>query len=284
MTSLDQFESAFKRADKPVFRYAPVEVARVVVLSDGDAEATARDVEQFKAYFTGLGETQASPPEWSSISGADYGSGPELFELLAERNPDLIVTYRMLKERTLDLPYSLGTYLDHLSQATRAPLLVMPRDGRELDPCVKQVMAITAHMTGDEAIVNWAARFLPVEEGQLYLTHIEDDHVFARYMEVIGKLSSLDTETARNDILEQLLREPSDYIERCKEAFAAAGSKAEVFPIVKLGHRIQQYAELVREHSVDLLVLQGKDESQSAMSGVSYSLAVELRSTPVLIL
>ena len=64
----------------------------------------------------------------------------------------------------------------------------------------------------------------------------------------------------------------------------AAGCKAELFGIVKLGHRIQQYAELVREHGVDLLVLEGKDESQSAMSGVSYSLAVELRSTPVLIL
>ena len=284
MTSLDQFESAFKRADKPVFRYAPTEVARVVVLSDGDAEATAADLEQFRSYFTGLGETQSSPPEWSAISGVDYASGPELLELLAERNPDLIVTYRLLKERTRDLPYSLGTYLDHLSQATRAPLLVMPRDGRELDPSVKQVMAMSAHMTGDERIVNWAARFLPVEGGQLYLTHIEDDHVFERYMEVIGKLPSLDTETARTDILAQLLREPSDYIERCQEAFKAAGSEAEVTPIVKLGHRIQQYAELVRQHGVDLLVLDGKDESQSAMSGVSYSLAVELRQTPILIL
>tara|TARA_B100000965_G_scaffold11517_1_gene8828 strand:- start:345 stop:1199 length:855 start_codon:yes stop_codon:yes gene_type:complete len=284
VTSLDQFESAFKRADKPVFHYAPVQVARVVVLSDGDAEATAEDAEQFKRYFTGLGGTQESAPEWSSISGADYGSGPELLELLSERNPDLIITYRLLKERTRDLPYSLGTYLDHLSQATRAPLLVMPRDGRELDTSVKQVMAMTAHMTGDERIVNWAARFLPVEGGQLYLTHIEDDYVFERYMGVIGKVSSLDTETARTDILAQLLREPSDYIERCREAFAAAGCKAELFGIVKLGHRIQQYAELVREHGVDLLVLEGKDESQSAMSGVSYSLAVELRSTPVLIL
>ncbi|MGE0707128.1 MAG: hypothetical protein AB7N76_34745 [Planctomycetota bacterium] len=284
MTLLDQFESAFKRADKARYVYEPQPVARVVLLTDLDAAATEREEQELKTFFRAL-DRQSPPPSWHRLDGGDYQGSAELLTKLQELDPDLIITYRLLKERTLDLPYSLGSYLDHLSQASRAPLLVVPRDTRQLklDEGTAQVMVITDSMTGDARIVNWGATF-SLPGGDLFLTHIEDDFTFERYMEVISKLDSIDTETARHDILAQLLREPTEYIERCREAFAAAGSATQVHSVVKLGHEVTQYVELVREHQVDLLVIEGKDESQAAMSGLAYSLAVELRSIPLLIL
>jgi hypothetical protein len=285
MTSLDRFESAFNRAAKAKFHYAPERVERVALLTDTDPEAAERERDQLQEFFRALSDTQDSPPEWIQIDGADYTNGPELMERIGQARPDLILTHRLLKERSIDLPYSLGTYLDHLSQATRAPLLVIPRDPRKLDEKsgTEHVMVITSHMTGDERIVNWGASFV-LPDGNLYLTHVEDDHVFGRYMDVISKLDSIDTDTARQDVLAQLLKEPTEYIESCREGFAAAGSKVTLHSVVKVGHRVQEYADLVGEHQVDLLVIEGKDESQAAMSGLAYSLAVELRDIPLLVL
>ena len=44
------------------------------------------------------------------------------------------------------------------------------------------------------------------------------------------------------------------------------------------------YKELVEENEIDLLVMYTKDEEQLAMHGIAYPLAVELRSTPLLML
>ena len=49
-----------------------------------------------------------------------------------------------------------------------------------------------------------------------------------------------------------------------------------------LGHHLADYKKLVAEHDVDLLVFNTKDEDQLAMHGIAYSLAVELRDTPIL--
>ena len=53
---------------------------------------------------------------------------------------------------------------------------------------------------------------------------------------------------------------------------------------MKLGHLLADYRELVVENEIDLLVMYTKDEEQLAMHGIAYPLAVELRSTPLLML
>ena len=286
MTSLDQFESAFARADKVSFQHAPKKIEKVLFLTDLDDEATARHLGELKTYLLALDETQAQPPTWECLGGSHYTSGQQVLEKLSESKPDLIVCHRMLKEVSRESTYSLGTYLDVLSQAVAAPILVVPRDTTKLNLAegTPQVMAITSHMTGDHTLVNWALSFVRGAEGDLFLTHIEDDHIFRRYMDVIGKIQGLDTEMAEESIRAQLLKEPSDFIATVQEALSSAGSRVKIHPLVRLGHRVQEYASLVKEHAVDLLVIEGKDESQAAMSGLAYSLAVELTSIPILIL
>ena len=49
----------------------------------------------------------------------------------------------------------------------------------------------------------------------------------------------------------------------------------EIQSVVMLGQRLEEYKRLIEEHSVDLLVMNTKDEYQAAMHGLAYPLAVE---------
>ena len=55
-------------------------------------------------------------------------------------------------------------------------------------------------------------------------------------------------------------------------------------PIVRLGRSVRDYRELVEARQVDLLVFNTKDSAQLAMHGMAYSLAVELKRVPLLLL
>ncbi|MCH8820273.1 MAG: hypothetical protein IIB03_08145, partial [Acidobacteria bacterium] len=116
------------------------------------------------------------------------------------------------------------------------------------------------------------------------LTHIEDEAVYRGYMDVISKIPTITTDVAEEEILRQLLKEPHDYIRSCSDTLQAEGLALKVQAIVNLGHHIADLTRLVEEHQVDLLVLNAQDEDQAAMHGQAYSLAVELRTTPILML
>ena len=127
------------------------------------------------------------------------------------------------------------------------------------------------------------AAVLTAISGTLHLTHVEDDAVFERYLDVISKIPEIDTDVARETIQEQLLREPSVYIDSCETALREVGVDLRVVKHVTHGHRLEEYRNAIKDHQVDLVVLQGHDEDQLAMNATAYSVAVELRTTPLLI-
>ena len=51
--------------------------------------------------------------------------------------------------------------------------------------------------------------------------------------------------------------------------------------IVKLGHSISDYGELVDKLHIDLLVMHTRDDEQLAMHGLAYPLTIEFRQTPL---
>ena len=224
---------------------------------------------------------------WRTVQGDEFQTVKELLDLVEKENPDLICAYRHLHSQAWRWPYSLGEELDVLTQITSSPVLILPHPkAQPLDEILKgtgSVMAITNHLTGDHRLVNFAVRFTE-ERGTLSLTHIEDEKVFKSYIEVISKIPSITTETAEEEILKQLLKEPHDYIRSCSDTLQAEGLALKVQEIVSLGHHISDLTRLVEEHQVDLLVLHAKDEDQAAMHGLAYSLAVELRKIPLLML
>lgn len=261
----------------------PVEVASILVVTDLEAYEASLFMDRVRAFLTVL---DGEAVTWTVANGEDFASVRDLLDLVEQRRPDLICTYRNLRTEAWRWPFTLGDDLEVLTQATTTPVLVLPHPRAAEDGIpagTGRVMAITDHLTGEHRLVNYAAR-CTAPGGTLTLTHVEDDVHFARVIDVISKIPEIDTDLARTEIRRRLLKEPHDYIGSCAEVLAAAGMDTTVAEIVTLGHRLSTYTQLVEEHNVDLLVMHTKDEDQLAMHGLAYPLAVELRATPMLML
>jgi len=225
---------------------------------------------------------------WDTLSGDAFDSVQALLERIENLKPDLIVTYRHLHSEAWQWPYSLGEYLDVMTQATSVPVLALPHPDaqRALPHSIKdtdRVMAITNHLTGDNHLINMALAFTK-PGGTCWLTHVESQPVFERYMDAVSKIPTIDTETARETLSEQLLKEPRDFIVSCQVAINTQGLPVKIEEIVTMGLRVDEYKELIAVRNVDLLVLHTKDDDQLAMHGAAYALAVELRGIPLLML
>lgn len=285
MTNIDQFESVFKAADKPQFAQESIAIGKVVVVTDLEGEASQGFLARTKEF---LGESLNGDATWELIDGSAFDTVESLVRRTTDDPPHLICTYRNLHIPAPDYPHSLGVYIDVLTQVTDVPVLLLPNphaypesefaaSGRD------SVMAITDHLTGDHHLVSFAAK-LTQAGGKLFLTHVEDEAIFDRYIATIGRIPAIDTEIARAEILKQLLEEPHDYIRSCREVLEPASTGLDVEEIVTVGHQLSDYKRLVDEHQIDLLVLNTKDDDQLAMHGLAYPLAVELRRVPLLLL
>ncbi len=282
MTDIDQFESVFRSADKAVFVHQPVEVGSMLVVTDLPDDDAGRFADAVRRFLSVLAE-----PVVTVTSGGEFETVGDLLRVVETARPDLVCTYRHLHTTQWQDPFTLGEYVEVLTQATTHPILVLPHPHTEHAAYALRntdmVMAITDHMTGDHALVNRAAQFTE-PGGRLILAHIEDESTFERYLGVISRIPELDTHVARETIRQQLLKEPADYIESCRRGLAEAGVDLEVEPLVAIGRRLREYRRLVEERQVDLLMLHTKDDEQLAMHGLAYPLCVELREIPLLLL
>lgn len=279
---LDRFESVFKGADRPRFKLAPVDYTHGVVVSDRDRAATDAMVGQVQSWLSTL--TDACRITWTGLSKDDLTSVSALRKSLIEHKADLIVTYRNLFDPQDEFAHSLGVYLDELTQVLPAPIVVLPDPGSVPDESnPKSVMVISDHLAGEDRLLNKAIRFTDAG-GKLILTHIEDDYTFERYMSAIERIPDLNTDLVRDRLKARLLTDPAQYIETCVEVIEAAGLGIEVEAVVEVGHRVTDYRRIVDEHNVDLLIMNTNDETQVAMHGLAYPIAVEFRDLPIIML
>jgi hypothetical protein len=283
MTNIDQFESIFKKADKQKFQLEKVDLDTVLVVSDADQQLTEQFMDQVVDFLDNT--LLESKINWHLICGHEHHAVSDVIARIDQLKPDLVCTFRNLHAPVADYPYSLGVYLDVLSQATDIPILVLPGPYRQavIPTNTNTVMAIADHLTGDHHLVSYAAR-LTTAKGRLLLAHVEDQTVFERYMETISKIPSIETDAAREAIMDQLLAEPHDFISSCSQVISEAGLPIEIIEMVTFGHSLKDYQRLIEEHHVDLLVLNTKQEDQLAMHGLAYPLCVELQDSPILML
>ena len=284
MTKVDQFESAFRAAAKTPFEYATVQVESVLVISDREETAASDFGDKVRSFLSVL--DRGENVRWRTAHGTDYDTVPELLDLVENERPGLICTYRHLHSDSWRWPYTLGEYIDVITQATTTPVLVLPHPERPSGRAVTDtdaVMAMTDHLVGDDRLVNWAGRFTDAG-GRLVLAHVEDDVAFERFIEVVSKIPSIDTDDARKRIGERLQHDAQDYVRSCAEGLSGAGLPFSVDEVVTVGHHLSEYRRIVEEHDVDLLVMNTKDDEQLAMHGLAYPLAIEVRSIPLLLL
>ncbi len=283
MTTLDQFESVFRSAVKPVYQHEMTSISRAVMITDLEQETALE--------YAGLVQQLLAPQQistWELITGDQFSSTLDLLQLLGKIDTDLICCYRNVHSRAWQHPHSLGSHLDVLIQKTSSPVLVLPHPqaGYAFDHAfddIRQVLAMTDHMTNDDLLVSYAAEFTG-SGGHLHLVHIEDDIIFARYMEAISKISTIDTKSAETALRYQLLKYPLEYMDSCKSLLSSQYPGISVDSIVAYGHRLREYLVYVDDLKINLLVMRGKEEDQLAMHGLSYPLAIELRQIPILII
>ena len=286
MTNVDQFESMFRAASREVFRYERVNMQSVLVVTDRDEVSATQFGDRVRQFLKVVGADEEV--RWRIANGSEFQAPGELLALVESANPDIICTYRNLHSGAWKWPYSLGTHVDLLTQHTNIPVMLLPhpeadRSARHAVQNTDIVMAIADHLTGDHRLVNYAVRFVQ-NSGTLWLTHVEDRATFERFMAVISKIPTIDTDEANEAVRVQLLKEPQDYIDGCVDGLRNAGSQVTVKHLVAFGHRLSEYKRLIEQHKVDLLVMNTKDEDQLAMRGIAYALAVELREIPLLML
>ncbi|MCB9558167.1 MAG: hypothetical protein H6707_18775 [Deltaproteobacteria bacterium] len=282
-SKIDQFESVFLAASRTRFEFSPLKFERVLVITDLSPYETRLFADLAAALLPAL-----SHCDWQSVGQLEGGRNVEqLLELVEHHRPDLICTYRHLDGAGWRWPYGLGDSLVVLTQATTTPVLMLPRPDPQasssLPRSAQRLMAITSTLAGDHRLVSVAAQLTP-EDGTLFLSHIEDDAVFERYIQAIAKIPAIDTNAARAEIGAQLLKDAQHYIASCADELARVGLGFKVEEVVAFGHRLREYRELVARHQIDLLVLNTKDDDQLAMHGLAYPLAVELNGLPLLML
>jgi hypothetical protein len=94
----------------------------------------------------------------------------------------------------------------------------------------------------------------------------------------------IDQDLATDKIQKKLLDMPLDYVESTAAVLAANDIHERVVPIVMLDVPVTAYLSLVKEHEIDLLVMNTKDAGQSAMHSLAYALSVEITDRPLLLL
>lgn len=282
MDHIDEFESIFRRAHKAKFEYRPPKWDRVAIVMDFDApqmEELKREVLHFMPMLSQSQEIQL-------IGGNDFQNVVDLLDRLRSKPVDLVVSYRHLKEREHIPQHSLGVYVDVLTQAISAPVLLLPGTAAKpislAEMTCDDVLVVTEHISGEHRLVNYGAACTP-PGGQLLLVHIEDDIIYERYMHAIEQIPEIDTSVAREAISKQLLKEADEYQKSCEEELKNAREHLMVYSIARRGHRLRDFQTLIDEQDVDLLVMSTKDEEQLAMHGLAYSLSVEFKELPLLL-
>lgn len=280
---IDEFESVFRRSTRAPFVYADIPIETAALVTD----RSANDAELMRAALLKFLPVLETVDKWRFITGADYSHVGQLLERIDEQQTDLILTYRHLYETSLVPQHSLGVYLDVLTQATTIPVLVLP--GTSARPIAvdervcNRVMVVTDHISGDNRLVNYGVRMC-APGGTIWLCHVEDDAVFARYMQAIERIPEIESDTAREQIGRQLLKEASDFIETCINVLREKGPNITYQQSVTRGHHLREYRQLIDEHDVDLIVANTKDADQLAMHGLTYSLSVEMIDVAMLLL
>lgn len=279
---LDAFESLFRSAVKDVFHLDPPRIQRVMILLDDPTEAAVWR-ESVAGFLSCI--DSAEHLEWHIETDWAQQGSPVLHvtEVVEAAAPDLIVTRRHLLGGQKNLPHTLGSVVDVLTQATTIPILLMPPPGFQIPSSTDRVMVVTDHLSGDDHLVNYGVEFTH-KRGTLFLAHLEDSAMLEYFLSAIDKMASIDSEAARRDLPERLLKSPREYIESVAAVLAAAKIEETVTSIVQLGHGVGSYQELMANHDVDLLIFNTKDDRQDAMHAMAYALAVQIRSRPLLLL
>ena len=281
MSTIDQFESTFRSAIKPIYQPKAFNMRKVLVITDLDNEQANHFTTQLSLFLQALDQSVTL----TLLSKENSEDLTTLIDLIDQHDPDLIATHRSLHTKTQGQTYTLGDHIEILTQMTKQPILLFPHHSSWVDKDFQspdRVMVLTDQLSEHPTLVDIALSIMQTP-GELTLAHIEDELIFDRYVNFISKIPEIDTESARALIKEQMYKEAQDFFGVIDQALKSQAIEVNVQGIFKMGHRLRSYVSIVSENEVELVVIQGKDDDQIAIHGLSYPLAIELSHLPLLI-
>jgi hypothetical protein len=280
---LDDFEAVFKSSVKTQFHLERPILESALLITD----LPAPDANLLQRALDGFFAAMGGDIEWTTVGEGDFRTVPECMGVIEKARPDMVITYRHLWGQTKPLLYSLGSFVDTMTQATKTPVMLLPptqrADFADSLSRLERVLVVTDALIGDDRLVNWGVRVCP-DDGTLFLAHVEDDATFDYYMNVVSMIPDIDTTLTIDRIKKKLLGRPRDFIDSTIKVLDKAGVKCAVEPLVTMGHALSDYKRIVAENDVHLVVLNTKDERQYAMHGMAHAIAVELQDLPMLLL
>ena len=271
MSHVDQFESAFRSAIRPTYKPHAIRLQRALLVTDLSKEETKELEHNVQPYLQGLASKGATI-EWECLTNESFDSTASLLKKVETLAPDLICTYRNLNTDDWHYQNSVGSRLDTLINQCTFPVLVIPHP-----------KAITDHLTDDHQLIDYSAAFLE-RPGKLVLVHLEDQPTFDRYLEAISRITTIDTENARQQLATQLLKAPEAFVQSCRERLNEAASGIDVMAIVEFAKGIDRFKDAIHELEADLLVMKGIDHEQPGIHGLAQRLINETRQIPVLVI
>lgn len=285
MSHVDQFESAFRSAIRPIYQPHAITLRRVLVVTDLSPEEAKVLEQSVQEYLHGLSPTGFSI-EWDCLTNESFDSTASLLSKVETLSPDLICTYRNLNTADWRYENSIGSRLDTLINQSTIPVLVIPHPKPNTENIYtlnrnKTVVAITDHLTDDHQLIDYSSAFLE-RQGKLVLVHLEDQLTFDRYLDAISRITTIDTENARQQLASQLLKGPEAFVQSCRERLANSG--IDVTKIVEFANGIDRFKETIHELETDLLVMKGIDHDQPGIHGLAQRLINETRRIPILVI
>ena len=278
MTQIDQFESVFRAAFQDSFQYQKIPLNRLTIVSDLPENEGQDYLNVIRSF---LGNSHDQHFQLLHFKPDDNLDG--LDEKLNELRPDLVISYRNLGASKDNTKLTIGENLDFLLHGTSYPILVMPAPQLGIPLINGRVLTIANDLSKDPLLINYAVAITQPEESNLLL-HLEDQGIFDRYMEIISKVPSIDTEDARNKIQRQLMKEPLDYIGSCTQILREANVPIRIVGKTMMGNSLATVRSIITEESIRLLVMRTRHNEQIALHGLAYPILTEIREIPILML
>lgn len=276
MVTVDEFESQFRRSAKEHFVYEQIAFDRVTFLVDDDF--VRDDAQSFVEEWLGRQDIQ-----FAVVRISPQKPVSEVMREVLSTEPDLVVSYRLLGH-TKEPSHSLGTYIDEASQVLAKPLCLLPaKFSRSSSRRPECVLVLSESIVGDSTLVNCGVALVP-KVGTLVLADLVDGNAFDNYMDLISKCSFIDTDIARAELADLLMRLASEFESGCIDRLAQEFSSLKLEQFVGFARTVNDYKALLEKYEVELLLFSGKDNNQTAMSALGYALAVEVTDIPLVLL
>lgn len=274
MVLIDEFESQFRRSSKTPF------TAEEVPLNSAAIVLTEERRKELDGFLRGFFMKKAdSSFKLIDVPASGDNNNQQLLSQIKEIGPDIVVTEHILDDTRQATPYALGSHVHDFSQELSVPLLLLPDlESSHLEEHYQRTtsgLVLTDDIKEESHLINCCLPFVE-ENGTLILADVEDRYTHERYLSIISKIPSLSTDIAKVEIEAQMRREALEYMESCKKALHTIRPDVSVEELFEFLDSMKALTSLILSKAPDILLLSGKDHSQTAMAPLAYALCIEL--------